>query len=128
MLSGKNGEEGIDHHSNYTSLIENTTIAENGEGGIETELDRSFLTIRNSVITKNQNSGINLQSKSAEPSKIEIFDSRIEENGNFGIRCAVHSAAPSYYFQTRVVPKETVKNNTLKNNGLKNIDPNCFLF
>jgi|GEM_PF-4004646 len=127
-LVEKNGEEGIDHHSNYTSLIENTIISQNGEGGIETELDRSFLTVKNSTITKNQNSGINLQTKSLAPSKIEVLDSQIEENGNFGIRCAIHSAAPYSYFQKRINLKETAKNNLLKNNGLREIDPNCFLF
>ncbi len=127
-LVEKNGEEGIDHHGNYTSLIENTTISQNGEGGIETELDRSFLTIKNSTVTKNQNSGINFQSKSSELSEISIIDNLIENNGKFGIRCAVHGAISSLYFKKMFNPKDTMKNNIFKNNGTGDIDQNCFIF
>jgi|GEM_PF-960055 len=118
-----NGEEGIDLHIGMNSTISNCIISDNGEGGIETELGEVNLTVENCLIENNGSSGINLQTHS-ENSIVKIENNSINNNTNFGIRCALHAKVSNPYFPKALQPFPT-KFNTFSNNGKTAIDPNC---
>ena len=118
-----NGEEGIDLHINMNSTISNCIISGNGEGGIETELGNINLTVENCLIKNNGSSGINLQTHS-ENSIVKIENNTLNNNIDFGIRCALHAKISRPYFLKALQPFPT-KFNTFSNNGKTPIDPNC---
>ncbi len=118
-----NGEEGIDLHIDMNSTILNSEISNNGEGGIETELGNINLTIENCLIENNKSSGINLQSYS-ENSFIKIQNNQINNNTDFGIRCALHASFTSPYF-AQAFETHPTEINTFSDNGVLEIDSNC---
>ena len=120
--STKNGEEGVDLHMEMNTTIDNCTISNNGEGGIETELGNINLSITNSTIEGNKSSGINLQSNT-DNSIVIIENNSINNNSNFGIRCALHSPIKSPYF-TKAFETYPSRINTFSGNQAS-IDPNC---
>lgn len=117
----KNGEEGIDLHSEMNTYINNVEVRENGEGGLETEIGDINLVIENSNFTGNKSSGINLQTFEAN-SSVEIRNNLIASNSDFGIRCALHAPIKSPYFSKMV---QISSDNTFDKNGKVSIDPNC---
>jgi len=118
-----NGEEGVDLHIDMNSTITNSEISNNGEGGIETELGNINLTVQNCLIKNNESSGINLQTYS-ENSSVKIEGNQINNNRDFGIRCALHAKISRPYF-TKAFETYPLKINEFSNNGKTSIDPNC---
>lgn len=119
--ANENGEEGIDLHIDMKIEIKNSEVVGNGEGGLETELGNIDLKISNNIFKNSGSSGINLQSF-GDKSKVLIKNNTIEENENFGVRCAIHTKEVAPYF-SRMITIEN--NNTFNKNGKENIDPNC---
>lgn len=117
----KNGEEGIDLHSEMNTFIQNVESSENLEGGLETEIGDIDLVIKDSKFIGNGSSGINLQTFE-ENSVVEISNNIIEKNTDFGIRCALHAPIKSPYF-TKMV--EISEDNIFSENGKEGIDRNC---
>jgi len=122
LLVNENGEEGIDFHEETTSKITNTTIIDNGEGGIETELGNVEMKIENSTIERNKSSGINIQSF-GDNSKVDINNCVIKDNSDFGVRCAIHTRLEFPYFSRML---RIAENNTITGNGKRQIDLQCY--
>lgn len=117
----ENGEEGIDLHTEMNSVIKNSQIIKNGEGGIETELGSVDLFVENTLIEENGASGINLQSFRKD-STVTLKNNTIKNNEHFGIRCALHSPIKSPYFSKAI---KLNGQNKIFGNGKEQIDPNC---
>lgn len=120
-----NGEEGVDLHTDMNSTILDSQISNNGEGGVETELGNINLTIQNCLIENNGSSGVNLQSD-IENSIVKIENNILNNNRDFGIRCALHSKISKPYF-TKALQPYPAKTNQFSGNNT-NIDPNCWRY
>lgn len=116
-----NGEEGVDLHVEMNSKIINSTVNNNGEGGLETELGNIELLIENSNFFENGASGVNLQSSAAD-STVVLNNNSLTKNSDFGVRCAIHKGYKRPYFVKMVNIKD---NNKFSDNGKDDIDPNC---
>jgi hypothetical protein len=121
-IADQNGEEGVDLHVEMKTIIKNSTISNNGEGGLETELGNINLQIQNSIFENNGSSGINIQSFEAD-SNVALKDNTIKNNRDFGVRCARHSKFKSPYFSKMV---QFEGGNVFEGNGKEKIDPTCF--
>lgn len=121
-VSSENGEEGVDLHVEMKSVIKNSLVLKNGEGGLETELGNIDLYIENSTFRENGSSGVNLQSAYNSESKVVLKNNIIEKNKDFGIRCAIHSDIDRPYFPPRLTIEES---NQISENGKEGIAPYC---
>ena len=120
-ITERNKEEGIDLHTGVVATVRNCTIADNGEGGIETEVGDNKLIFENDMIVRNGSSGINMQSSTGNAS-ILIANNEIRDNGAFGIRCTYHSDVIRPYFAKYVIIED---NNVFSGNGDREMPGTC---
>lgn len=119
-LIEKNGEEGIDLHIGAKSVVKNTILRNNSEGGLESEVGENEILVENCLVEGNGASGLNFQSHSRD-SKIRVANNTIRKNAEFGIRCALHAKIKSPYFKEMV----EIGENEFIENGKDMIDKNC---
>ncbi len=125
-LVTENGEEGIDLHPHMNATITNTTSSLNGESGLETEIYDNIVKISQCVFDQNIKSGIALLTAIGIGS-IEITDSIITNNQQYGMRCAQHAKPPKRprpFFSS--ITTETAV--TYGNNAVAKKSSDCYSF
>lgn len=121
-----NGEEGIDLRSRITGSIAGNTIKSSGEGGIEIELKKVDLSIKNNKISTSKASGLNFQYRKRYDSyknEVDVTKNTLKNNHHYGIRCSRPTGgnySPNFFNQSI-----NLSDNTLQGNNYSNFSPEC---
>lgn len=83
-----NKEEGLDIRSKVKGSVKDSEFKDNKESGIELEIRRVNLKIRNNKLSNNGTNGICLNNRTKKGGNIDLIDNSIKNNDHFGIRCA----------------------------------------